>query len=256
MGAVATIFIVAAVVSTTWCMWVRRTSWSCIWERGATVAIAAIGASTLLSLHPIVGVLDQFLYNTTDVAGQSSWLSNCLTLLGSAALACHLLLRSHYGDQDVGRIFQTRVNYPVTVAISLMYATLSQCGNTRPGVRLDEIPCCHWLMAYWAIFLSTLIYIKCQIVWLLLGIRMDPRSRRCANALMFATVVSIIAATVHVTILPLGFHQDVAHAIRIMVSGIRLFNSAATIALCVTCTASWQAKTAWYRSAAKVLRAG
>src|ERR1700739_2894067 len=182
-----------------WSLWIRRVTWSGVWEFAATLNIALQGAAVLLMSPLASKTIGVGLHALTGKWNLSAYLGHDCYIVAASAVVYNALGRLA-DDNTMRASFRQYVERPATVCIPLLLATFS-IGNGGRIYRADffQVPTDFWLNMYWLLLCATLIYLLVYVSRALLVLRKDPRSRHVANVYLFASVSGMLACVVRIT---------------------------------------------------------
>lgn len=191
--------IVITLVSVAWSLWVRRVTWSCRWEVGATLNIALQGCALALMSPAASETLGRYLYRLTGVWNLEDYLAHDCYIVAATAVIYNALGR--LGDDYVlQEKFRQYIQRPATVCIPLLLATFTM-GNGAAVYRPDffDVPTDFWLDIYWLLLCGMLAYLLVYASRALMVLRADPRSRTIADVYLAASAAGVIACGLRAT---------------------------------------------------------
>lgn len=190
---------VITLVASLWALWQRRFTWRMYWESAATAAVSFNLLGLIMASEYVTDTLGRWLFELTGIGGLSNYLDHLLFTGALAAFVTHMQFRTEALGDRLNRKMFRRLNAPLTVVVPLLLALLYCSPRVHSGpVDLDEmhvsIDCgTPWVMAYWMVLCATDLYLLCYLGVLLLEVRIDPRSRRYADAYLVAVLFGVMA---------------------------------------------------------------
>ncbi|PKQ59772.1 hypothetical protein B5566_02720 [Mycobacterium sp. MHSD3] len=140
---------------------------------------------------PILGAV---LYEMTGMWHLDDYLGHCCIVV-SVAVVLHHTLRRLVSDDDLRRMFWRRYAWVPGLAMPGMYVCLRQSDASAHLTNNDilAIPPDTWLIAYWTVCISAVLYMLAVTGYALRIVRRDPDSRPTATAWIVAGWCGIAA---------------------------------------------------------------
>lgn len=225
------------------CLWIRRLSIidPSYWENAFAAALVfqAFGAVLTCSQH--ADRLDRILYNLTGVSELEEWAGHMCYLGSVAALLCHALIRLE-SHRRVWIVYWRHVKPAMlTVPITLVLLCMSPKTDYELDHGLVNAETDYWLNCYWLVYCGTMTYLLMYGAKLFLQIRVDERSRCCANMFLVCIAFGVTACTVRMATL-FNAHQWDIYAGSVMWFGTVV----ATTLMALAATKSWQNKVKYF----------
>lgn len=150
--------IVFTIATISWSLWVRRLTWQCRMEVAATINIALQGGAVILMSPWASEVIGKRLYKVTGQYNLEDLLGHDMYVVAASSVVYHLILR--LDRQKMLQRFKTHVELPATLCLPLMFATFTAGAGTDTYRRdFFRVPCDIWLLSYWFIMCTTIIYL-------------------------------------------------------------------------------------------------
>jgi hypothetical protein len=175
-------------------LWVRRTL--LLRNRhqiGCDVTLIAAAAAMVLIWRCTPA--DTAMHSVTHRWGAAQVVGHLAAIGAQAAMLYHALTRL-YADNDINRIFQSRVWTPLTVAVPLMVAWYwaSETPRNVSHLNLYATQGDIWLRLFTTWMCAIYIYLAAYGARIMLTLRHDPRSRRQSSIYLAACLGAVCVA--------------------------------------------------------------
>jgi len=184
-------------------IWVRRKSWrrdNYIWQEVLTLGIFLEGVSFLLCMPSQSFLLGRALHTLTGVAHLRDYLGHLCCLAAIACVICAVAYRL-LPQTDIER-FLVWIEVPGALAAFSMLICLTFSSSTRieyPPADFLDVPCDFWLKGYWLAYGGTVIYLTGMLIWMLVILRQDKRSRLSSDLFIAAATVGLASIVTIIT---------------------------------------------------------
>lgn len=189
-----TVVLASAATLTLIAAWIRRKSilWRCNWEMAPTANV--IGLTICMTLIP--PHMDRFwspiLHRIFGVWNMDNLIGHTAYLVGITALMHNVVNRLTLRDRrgriiDKRKYIAARITLPATVFLPLHTGLfLIAASDHEIPDMIAAAASTPWLAAYWLVFCAGTLWILEHLIWALLTIRTDPRSRRVSDLYLIA----------------------------------------------------------------------
>ncbi len=163
---------------------------------GCDTTLIAAGVAMLLIWRATPA--DTAMHWMTHRWGVGQLLGHLAAIGAQAAMLYHALTRL-YADNDINRIFQSRVWTPLTVAVPVMVAWYwaSETPRTVSHLNLYATQGDIWLRLFTTWMCAIYIYLAAYGARIMLTLRHDPRSRRQSSVYLAACLGAVCVALAH-----------------------------------------------------------
>lgn len=190
--------IIATLAAIAYSLWIRRHTWRCRWEAGASLNIALKGCAVLLMSPWASATLGPPLHRVFGRWNVEDLLGHICLLVAVAAIIEHGLSRLT-DERQLRRLFRRHVEIPLRLGVPLLVATFIVADE---GYHPDLFPA-HvstvWFGAYWLVLGALLTYLFVYAGRVLLIVRKDPRSTATANLYLVSAAFGIAATVIQVS---------------------------------------------------------
>lgn len=195
MTIVSTVAIVVALLA----LWITRAAWRSPWERPALINVVLQTFDLLVVMRTWNYRLSSNLHTLTGVWKLEELIGHLCYFLGMQTLLFLVVSRLDMTRAQFRSFVRYRIEIPGTMTIALMIA-LFCCSRVAKRYVPDTIAAKDgpWMRVYWMVLAAAVSCILLQIYHALMILREDPRSRRAANAYLFAIAINAACVVVSV----------------------------------------------------------
>lgn len=234
------VFLSVALAVIVRCLWIRRATWQCRWERSTTLTVALMGCALLLTSPIADATIGPWFHAHTGTWHLENLIGHLCFLAGLSVFADGAVGRLSYTDAELRKFRQLAIGTSAALYIPLLTAAFI--------LAQDDLDADHalagegfWPRVYTVVLCAAIGRLAWHLMQELLILRTDPRSKTACDIYLVSIVFVFSACAARLNI-------AFGTVVQVLPYGTAAFLGAvSTVGFALAAAMSWREKTRWLK---------